>query len=76
MNIVIEKGVPIPEDTSSSPVRRTFNALEVGDSFFIPKIEEAAIRYVRNFKCVLNKRGPKKFIHLLSGDGLRIWRTA
>lgn len=66
-NIVIEKDVAMPEHCSRT--KYPWTKMEVGDSFFIPKLTISLGATNERYK-------PKKFIARKDGEGYRVWRIA
>ena len=71
--ITIEKGIPVAPLTGAGRKNKyPFDAMEVGDSFFIKD------RTVKNFSryCgVHGKRLARKFVSRTVDGGVRVWRT-
>ena len=73
----IEKDVPLPRATWRTAPEYPFAEMEIGDSFYVPKVKQGTLRSrVEAFK----KRHSgihlnKKFALRTIRDGIRVWRT-
>ena len=72
----IEKGIPIPPPYKPKNLNNTrpkypFRHMEVGDSFFVPRLEAQRARSAASQQ---SSRSRRKFTTRKEGDGLRVWR--
>ena len=71
MTPVIEKNVPIPQDSKASRVRTLFLAMGPGDSVFM---EGSLVMTFRAVMTSLKKQG-YGFTNRKEGEGFRVWRV-
>jgi len=68
MNIVIEKGVPLPISNTKYP----FESMEVGDSFTVPNDYRKSLQATISY---FHQRGGKRYTVRKNGDICRCWRV-
>jgi hypothetical protein len=74
MNLIIEKGIKMPEPGKgrpAGPIRKAVESMKVGDSVALPKRSVEADRFVNTCKRV----GIGFATRTVEGNKLRIWRT-
>jgi len=69
----IEKGVPVPKQVGAGRKNKyPFDAMEVGDSFFVKDIKVKAISKTCGSH---GKRLSRRFASRTVDGGVRVWRT-
>jgi|GEM_PF-1404791 len=70
----VVRGIPVPTPHKSpTPYPYPFDALNVGDSFFVPGATHRTIAsYLNRYRA---KNRNKTLVSRLMDEGLRIWRT-
>jgi len=69
----IEKGVPVPKQVGAGRKNKyPFDALEVGDSFFV---KDTKVKAISKTCSNHGKRLSRKFASRTVDGGVRVWRT-
>lgn len=76
MGFKLEDTIVPPPATARSNGRWPFNEMEVGQSFFIPETDSAAMNAVNSEASVRGRRLGKKFTVRTVAGGKRCWRIA
>ena len=70
--IKIDKNIPLPQKGGASKYKKTFDDMNVGDSFKVNIMDISAIRtYMYGIRGGLGE----KFTSRKEGEDIRIWRT-
>lgn len=68
----VEKGHPVPKDRRRW--KYPWRDLEVGDSFFVPKVDRT-LKQMQNVTYCKNRNKAKRFVCRPIDGGTRVWRV-
>ena len=74
----VEKDVPVPDSRVDGRTKYPFYNMEIGDSFFIPNVEDSQVLTVKSAAYAFRRRTQTdyKFAFRRESGGVRIWRVA
>lgn len=72
----VEKKVPMPQFKDRGVSRYPFDQMDVGDSFFVPTVDVASMKSLRQTTYNTNrKKAPRAFKMSIEANGFRIFRV-